>query len=103
MRPSASTPCPITRQPQCPHVGARAWIAHSKESNVCVSPALVTWNALSYSFPQTSQTAMTGGYPARADENTPDRAYTRPVDPDALAALEFPAIVERLEAATATP
>src|SRR5215218_11234892 len=58
MLPSASTPCPITRQPQWSHVGAIAWIAHSKLSNVRVSSPRTTWNDLSYSFPQTSQTAM---------------------------------------------
>jgi len=34
-----------------------AWMAHSKLSNVCEAPRTVTWNALSYSFPHTSQEA----------------------------------------------
>src|SRR5262245_56950528 len=42
-----STPWPTTRQPQWPHSGARAWMAHSKESNACDSPASVTVKALS--------------------------------------------------------
>jgi hypothetical protein len=58
IRPSDSTPWPMIRQPQCAHVGASAWIAHSKLSNVCVVSPRRTSNALSYSFPQTSQTAM---------------------------------------------
>jgi hypothetical protein len=58
IRPSCSTPWPTTLQPQCSHTGAIAWIAHSNESNVCIFPALVTVNALSYSFPQTSHFAI---------------------------------------------
>src|ERR671925_140039 len=57
MRPSFSTPWPMTRQLQWAHVGARAWMAHSKLSNVCEAPRIVTWKALSYSFPHTSQGA----------------------------------------------
>jgi len=34
---SASTPWPVTRQPQCSQVGAIAWMAHSKLSNVRLS------------------------------------------------------------------
>src|SRR2546430_17059512 len=58
MRPSFSVPWPMTRQPQWAHFGASAWMAHSKLSNVCEAPRIVTWNALSYSFPQTSQRAV---------------------------------------------
>jgi hypothetical protein len=36
--PSASMPCPTTRQPQWPHTGASAWIAHSKLSKTYVPP-----------------------------------------------------------------
>src|SRR3982751_3428687 len=57
MRPSFSTPCPMTRHLQWTQVGARACMAHSKLSNVCEAPRIVTWNALSYSFPHTSQRA----------------------------------------------
>src|SRR6184192_3298340 len=57
MRPSFSTPWPMTRQLQWAQVGARAWMAHSKLSNVCEAPRIVTWKALSYSFPHTSQRA----------------------------------------------
>src|SRR5438067_1983221 len=57
MRPSFSTPWPMTRHLQWAHVGARAWMAHSKLSNVCEAPRIVTWKALSYSFPHTSQRA----------------------------------------------
>ena len=39
---------------QCEHCGAKRFIAHSKLSNVCSLPAIVTLNALSYSFPQFS-------------------------------------------------
>jgi len=56
--PSCSTPCPMTRQSQCGQTGARAWIAHSKLSNVCRLPATTTSNALSYSFSQTSHLAI---------------------------------------------
>jgi hypothetical protein len=45
-------------QLQWAQVGAKAWIAHSKLSNVCERPAMTTSNALSYSFPQTSHCAM---------------------------------------------
>jgi hypothetical protein len=37
----------MMRQPQCAHFGASAWIAHSNESNVPESFAVVTVNALS--------------------------------------------------------
>jgi hypothetical protein len=40
--PSASTPWPITLQPQCSHTGAILWMAHSNESNVCTFPAACT-------------------------------------------------------------
>jgi hypothetical protein len=36
--PATSAPWPITRQPQCSHTGAIAWMAHSKLSNTCRSP-----------------------------------------------------------------
>jgi hypothetical protein len=42
-------------QPQCVHVGANLWIAHSKLSNVCRVPPIVTSNDFAYSFPQTSR------------------------------------------------
>src|SRR6266508_4433906 len=58
MEPSDSTPWPMTRQPQWSQVGASTWIAHSKLSKTCVAPCACTSKALSYSFPQTSQTAM---------------------------------------------
>src|SRR5438477_8541835 len=38
MRPSFSTPWPMTRQLQWAQDGARAWMAHSKLSNVCEAP-----------------------------------------------------------------
>src|ERR687888_1662070 len=44
--------------PQCAHVGAIAWMAHSKQSNVRLSPPLMISNALSYSLPQTSHFAI---------------------------------------------
>jgi len=34
-RPPTSTPWPITLHRQCSQIGAIAWIAHSKLSNVC--------------------------------------------------------------------
>src|SRR5437667_5434648 len=49
-RPLASTPWPITRQPQWAHVGASAWMAHSKLSKTCVLPLVITWKLLSYSL-----------------------------------------------------
>src|SRR3954447_11509308 len=70
MLPSASTPCPITRQPQWSHVGAIAWTAHSKLSNVRVSSPRTTWNDLSYSFPQTSQVAMEASFLALCEGAT---------------------------------
>src|SRR5437868_14852703 len=45
MRASFSTPWPMTRQLQWAQVGARAWMAHSKLSNVCEEPRIVTWKA----------------------------------------------------------
>src|SRR5687768_13002525 len=47
--------------PQCAHLGARAWMAHSKLSKTCVSPlARRTSKHLSYSFPQTSHVGIFG-------------------------------------------
>jgi hypothetical protein len=46
------------RQPQWAQRGAKAWMAHSKLSNVCGMPAITTSNDLSYSFPQVSQRPM---------------------------------------------
>jgi hypothetical protein len=43
---------------QCAQLGARAWIAHSNESNVPEPFAACTVKALSYSLPQTSHLAM---------------------------------------------
>src|SRR5437764_6935329 len=63
--PFCSTPCPITRQSQCGQTGARAWIAHSKLSNVCRWPATTTSNALSYSFSQTSHLAILKSFAGR--------------------------------------
>src|SRR5918997_1771707 len=49
----------MTLTPQYSQLGARAWTAHSKLSKVCESPpGIVTWKALSYSFPQTSHWAI---------------------------------------------
>jgi hypothetical protein len=45
--PSFSMPCPTIRQEQCAHVGATAWIAHSKLSNVQVRPFFVSVKDLS--------------------------------------------------------
>jgi hypothetical protein len=45
--PSFSTPWPTIVHPQCSHVGASAWIAHSKLSNTWLWPPMVTMNALS--------------------------------------------------------
>src|SRR5205823_14623769 len=56
--PSASTPWPTTLQPQCAQAGASAWMAHSKESKVWVSPSIVTLKTLSYSLPHTSHFSM---------------------------------------------
>src|SRR5581483_8232910 len=58
IRPFASTPCPTTRQPQCAHTGASAWIAHSKLSKTCVFDAARISKLLSYWFPHTSHCAM---------------------------------------------
>src|SRR4051812_13322092 len=44
----------MTRRSQCSQVGARAWISHSKLSNVYALPSMTTAKALSYSFPQVS-------------------------------------------------
>jgi hypothetical protein len=49
-------------------VGASAWIAHSKLSNVWLLPASTTWNDLSYSLPQTSHLAMVASYPDATTE-----------------------------------
>src|SRR3712207_8380453 len=38
-RPSASTPWPMTLQPQFSQTGAILWIAHSNESKTCTAPA----------------------------------------------------------------
>src|SRR5438552_5247934 len=65
MLPSDSTPWPITRQPQCSHTGASAWIAHSKLSKTCVSPARYTSKILSYSFPHTSRAPRCSPLPSR--------------------------------------
>ena len=46
-RPSASIPWPMIRQPQWLHFIASAWMAHSKLSNVWVTPCITTSNALS--------------------------------------------------------
>src|SRR5690606_42023601 len=59
MRPETSTPCPRMRQPQCPHVGAMAWTAHSKLSKVPVRSPWVTVKVLSYSLPHTSDRKST--------------------------------------------
>jgi len=40
-------PWPTILQPQCAQVGAREWMAHSKESKVRVSPLMVIVKALS--------------------------------------------------------
>jgi hypothetical protein len=45
--PSFSMPCPTMRHEQCAQVGATAWIAHSKLSNVQVRPFFVSVNDLS--------------------------------------------------------
>src|SRR5438128_4675865 len=46
-RPLTSTPCPMTLHLQCSQTGARAWIAHSKLSNVCRAPAAISSKLLS--------------------------------------------------------
>lgn len=56
--PPTSTPWPITRQLHCLQMGAMAWIAHSKLSKVCRTPAASITNALSYSLPQVSHFAI---------------------------------------------
>jgi hypothetical protein len=43
------------RQPQCAQLGASAWIAHSKLSNVCLPWPMVISIVLSQSLPHTSQ------------------------------------------------
>src|SRR5699024_8219559 len=58
MAPSASTPWPRMRHPQCAQLGAIFAIAHSKLSKVPDSSSRVSVNARSYSFPHVSQTAM---------------------------------------------
>jgi hypothetical protein len=45
--PSPSTPCPTTRQPQWPHTGASAWIAHSKLSKTYMPPRYAISSGLS--------------------------------------------------------
>jgi hypothetical protein len=45
--PSFSSPWPTMRMPQFLHVGANAWMAHSKLSKVWVVSPIVTWKALS--------------------------------------------------------
>jgi hypothetical protein len=52
----------MIRHSQCSHTGASAWIAHSKLSNTCDSDPWMIVNALSYSFPQSSQVAMLVSY-----------------------------------------
>ena len=47
MVPFCSTPCPMMRVPQCGHVGASAWIAHSKLSKIIVRPPMVIAKLLS--------------------------------------------------------
>jgi hypothetical protein len=56
-------------QPQWAHLGASAWMAHSKLSNTCFSFPTSTSNDLSYSFPQTSHLAIFLPFSAR---NQPD-------------------------------
>src|SRR6266700_4389349 len=48
----------MTLHLQCSQIGAMAWIAHSKLSNVCRAPAVINSKALSYSLPQTSHFAI---------------------------------------------
>src|SRR6266550_3203842 len=45
--PPASTPCPMTLHRQWAHMGASAWIAHSKLSKIRVVPPVMIWKALS--------------------------------------------------------
>jgi hypothetical protein len=45
--PSTSMPWPIILHWQCSQIGAIFWIAHSKLSKVCRTPAASTTNALS--------------------------------------------------------
>jgi hypothetical protein len=45
--PLLSTPWPMILQPQCEHLGASAFIAHSNESKVWDFPFIVTLNDLS--------------------------------------------------------
>jgi len=56
--PPRPTPWPITVQPQWAHRGARAWMAHSKQSNTPSPRAVCTVKACSYSLPQTSHLAI---------------------------------------------
>src|SRR4051812_16820633 len=75
-------------QPQCSHLGASLWIAHSKQSNTCVTPAVTTLNASSYSFPQTSHWSMSSHPPdphavhrgGRRSGGTARRGSRRPSD-----------------------
>jgi hypothetical protein len=57
-RSPTSTPWPITLHWQCSQIGAMAWTAHSKLSNVWRAPAASSSKLLSYWLPQTSQVAM---------------------------------------------
>src|SRR5947207_13732288 len=50
----------MIRQPQCAHVGARTWIAHSKLSKTWLLPPWTIVNALSYSLPHNTHFAMAG-------------------------------------------
>ena len=59
-------PCPMMGTLQCRQRGARIWIAHWNESNVCVVPPIEISNALSYVFPQHSQGFMRCGVATRA-------------------------------------
>jgi hypothetical protein len=56
--PGSSTPWPTMRHPQCSHVGAIAWIAHSNESNVPFRSGIAIVMVFRYSLPQTSHRAI---------------------------------------------
>src|SRR4029450_7280271 len=71
IRPSASTPCPMIRQPQWEQVGASEWIAPSKESNTCVSPSRTISIGLSSAFP----------HPPHNPIRTPPDALERSLSP----------------------
>src|SRR5438034_2441876 len=64
----------MIRQPQCAHVGARTWIAHSKLSKTWLLPLWTIVNALSYSLPHNTHFAMAGLL-----ENRTSRASSSPV------------------------